>query len=173
MDTLGAQLARVAEKLSAARKHDRFFRHFGADRHGYLLRGRLARGVLEAFEQTCALSLPEDFRRFILELGNGGAGPAYGWDAFEPEGSVYRDLSWRREFDPQKLEDTRDDALAGAIRLFDYGCGQYSHLVVVGRHRGSVWGEDERGNYVASRGGFLQVYEDWLDGVLSDQSLAR
>jgi len=46
----------------------------------------LALPKVEAFEQRHNVRIPEDFRRFVTELGNGGDGPAFhGWPAFDPD----------------------------------------------------------------------------------------
>ena len=31
---------------------------------------------IEAFETKCRVTLPTEYRRFLLEIGNGGAGPS-------------------------------------------------------------------------------------------------
>jgi hypothetical protein len=51
---------------------------FGAASHDYRLNPPLPAAVVEAFEGRHGVSLPEDYRRFITEIGNGGAGPYCG-----------------------------------------------------------------------------------------------
>src|SRR5690348_6488288 len=51
---------------------------FGAGAHQYKLNPPLPVSVVEAFEGTHGISLPEDYRLFLTEIGNGGAGPCYG-----------------------------------------------------------------------------------------------
>jgi hypothetical protein len=53
-------------------------RAFGAAFHQYKLNPPLPLSVVEAFEQRDGVSLPEDYRYFVTETGNGGAGPSYG-----------------------------------------------------------------------------------------------
>jgi hypothetical protein len=53
-------------------------RIFGSGSHQYKLNPPLAVSVIEAFETRCGISLPNDYRLFITEIGNGGAGPYYG-----------------------------------------------------------------------------------------------
>jgi hypothetical protein len=68
----------VIERLAVLSKRDRKRQVFGANGHGYKLNPPLPVSVIEAFEERHRVSLPEDYRRFITEIGNGGAGPSYG-----------------------------------------------------------------------------------------------
>jgi hypothetical protein len=51
---------------------------FGANGHHFTLNAPLVEADVLAFEQQHAIRLPTDYRRFLLEVGNGGAGPYYG-----------------------------------------------------------------------------------------------
>src|SRR5262245_38855326 len=52
----------------------------GTVRLGPVLSSREVSG----FEQQHGIELPDGFRRFVLEIGNGGDGPGYGLRAFDP-----------------------------------------------------------------------------------------
>jgi hypothetical protein len=51
---------------------------FGASGHQYQLNPALSVDQVADFERTWRCRLPEDYRTFLLQLGNGGAGPYYG-----------------------------------------------------------------------------------------------
>ena len=68
----------IVQRLAEAAQRDRNRKVFGALGHHYKLNPTLAVSVIGAFEKLKGLSLPEDYRHFITEIGNGGAGPYYG-----------------------------------------------------------------------------------------------
>jgi hypothetical protein len=51
---------------------------FGAQYHGFVLHPPLPEPQLTAFESQYRVKLPTDYRRFLSEVGNGGAGPHFG-----------------------------------------------------------------------------------------------
>ncbi len=70
----------IREGLARLSEIDRGLTVFGALAHGYQLNPRLPERKARAFEVRQGLCLPPDYRLFLTELGNGGAGPYYGVD---------------------------------------------------------------------------------------------
>src|SRR5690242_2351707 len=68
----------VLRLLGELDRRDRRRRVFGAASHQYKLNPPLPVSVIAAFEERHGVSLPEDYRRFVTEVGNGGVGPYYG-----------------------------------------------------------------------------------------------
>lgn len=68
----------VYNRLHQLAKKDRRRKVFGASVHDYQLNPPLDVEVVEAFEAEHGIRLPDDYRLFITEIGNGGAGPFYG-----------------------------------------------------------------------------------------------
>jgi len=68
----------ILETLAAMKRKDPRCRLFGADFHHYDLNPPLLAGDVEAFEQKHKITLPADYKYFITEVGNGGAGPFVG-----------------------------------------------------------------------------------------------
>jgi hypothetical protein len=68
----------VLERVAILARRDQKRRVFGAIGHDYKLNPPLPVSVIEAFEKRHRVRLPDDYRRFITEIGNGGAGPYYG-----------------------------------------------------------------------------------------------
>jgi hypothetical protein len=70
--------AAILDALQALDRLDRGRSIFGSIGHHYKLNPPLAQTVVKEFEREHKINLPEDYRYFITEIGNGGAGPYYG-----------------------------------------------------------------------------------------------
>jgi hypothetical protein len=68
----------VLQRLADLDRRDPWRKVFGSGSHDYKLNPPLPLSVVEAFEGRHGVSLPEDYRLFMTEIGNGGAGPCYG-----------------------------------------------------------------------------------------------
>jgi hypothetical protein len=151
--------AAVAEQAAADPRHKRF----GAAQHRYELRPPLSEARLLEIEAASGCRLPPDYRDFLLELGDGGAGPYYGLvpldqpaqlaqlpGAFQPPGRDAAPAPWR-----------------GVALLSHLGCGYLAHLVVDdGPHRGEVWldlGSVAPATRIAPH--FLAFYTGWLQAL--------
>jgi hypothetical protein len=69
----GARVRRSLAKLSAASPSV-----FGVESHRFQLERPLSEAKIRAFEEVYSISLPADYRHFLTQVGNGGAGPFYG-----------------------------------------------------------------------------------------------
>jgi hypothetical protein len=79
------QTRRILEKLTQARAADSKLEVFGANSHGYVVHAPASPQAVSDIEERLAIKLPQAYRRFLLEVGNGGdgydgsaAGPFYG-----------------------------------------------------------------------------------------------
>jgi hypothetical protein len=83
------QVERIKIKLNLAKNTDSFFEVFGADSHKYRLDSPIDIKEVETFEKKYNISLPEEYKIFLTQIGNGGyehksqvgnsgAGPNYG-----------------------------------------------------------------------------------------------
>lgn len=147
---------------------------YGACEHRYRLLPRIEEHKVNDFEKKYQLKLPDDYREFIIEHGNGGAGPEFGILPFEPEkmydfrlesedslkpGELFpHRKAWNAEwiasfdFENERPEDSlleqywSTDLIAGSVFLSHYGHGDIYILVVKGYEAGHVW-FDGRANY--------------------------
>lgn len=84
MDKLD-QIERIKSKLVIAKDVDKDLKVFGAESHQYVVGDRISETDIEALEKEYNIVLPEDYKMFLMHIGNGGvsyenaaAGPAYG-----------------------------------------------------------------------------------------------
>jgi uncharacterized protein (TIGR02996 family) len=183
-------LDRIRAKIDRLRAADPDRHLFGArwNNHGhdYQLDATLSECELIDFELRHGLTLPAEYRAFLLRVGNGRVGPHYGLIPLDPTAE-------RPELPkPFGVTPAEADAIAAAVRaaretknwkavpkfrrewsrrgymeLADIGCGNSAVLVVNGPMRGEVWAEGDW--FVPHRDragfpeGFLAWYEKWLD----------
>ena len=69
---------RVRSAIEALRQRDSALEKFGALGHRYYLNPPLTEPEVMRFEERHGIRLPEDYRDFVLNVGDGGAGPYYG-----------------------------------------------------------------------------------------------
>ncbi|MEV4973670.1 HEAT repeat domain-containing protein [Streptomyces scopuliridis] len=180
------RLARIARRLAEAAKRPDALGAFGAESHGYRLNPPLPESRVAAFEAEHGIVLPEGYRRFVTDVGDGGAGPAYGLlsladtydtvsDSFaghlrEPSPFVPDTLYGYDWWDGFWGPDDRPDPLQGTLAIVHHGCTSYTQLVVTGPGRGRLVNVDLNGvpaPYVLEDPDFLAWYERWLDELLA------
>jgi hypothetical protein len=163
------EITELAEMLRRLRAADTGFRVFGSDQHRYQLGPTLSDGELTAFESANRVRLPEDYRRFLAAIGNGGAGPFYG---LAPLGTFGRDLSRPFPFttataalaaaERERLPDRAE--YSGILELCHQGCALYGYLVVNGPTYGTIW--NGREEFYPTGLAFGVWYRRWLERAL-------
>jgi hypothetical protein len=138
--------------------------------------------VIEAFEQRHRIRLPQEYRLFLKEVGNGGKGPPY--YGLLPLGEVPRDYDrlfadvlkhlhkpfplttyWVWEGEPEAKPELHEAINHGNLVLGTDGCAMYWLLIVTGPERGQIWQRADVGiTPCAPRRDFLSWYEYWLEG---------
>lgn len=177
------QLERISEKLQNLRSLDTEMSLFGAENHEYVMERVWTPEEITRFEQKWKITLPEEYRAFLLHIGSGGAGPYYGLE--KPEGGVYAVIgydnelnaisdpfpyveawNWEVDWYDDSKEEEEWEAMdhdyhdpkrsAGLLRISDFGCGISMNLVLNGPCRGEIWTDDR-----ANRSG---IYPDHYFG---------
>jgi Leucine-rich repeat (LRR) protein len=84
------RLNQIHEKLLKLKEQDKEFKIFGSSAyaaidngHHYQLNPTLSEVDLSVFESTNQIELPEEYRAFLNQIANGGAGPYYGLYSLE------------------------------------------------------------------------------------------
>ena len=67
---------------------------FGSSMHKYILNPTVSEATVLEFEAKHAIQLPQDYRCFLMEVGNGGAGPHYGLFKLGETDSGWGHTSW-------------------------------------------------------------------------------
>lgn len=163
--------------LEKAKVTDAALKQFGAQNHKYQWNPPASLKEIEEFEQETGISLPDGYRNFLLQAGNGGAGPFYGLFSLE---QVKGWLSWQVEpgetpylvpgIDPDSLKDLGDrdhDWRRGCIPIESQGDTYFTYLLVAGPDRGRVvYIEYERSwIFFPREPDFLSWYIRWLREV--------
>lgn len=115
-----ADHARLRDKLDWLRALDPRLEVFGAGRHGHVLDPPIPAEELAGFEASIGARLPEDYREFLLHVGNGGAGAFYGLAPLAPWEPEERPIAsgsledaeyfaWFERGDPVRAGDPRRD----------------------------------------------------------------
>jgi len=71
-------ISEIPEKLENLKKIDPEYKAFGAGSFKYEVLPALTEAQVQALESQYGVQLPDEYRRFLLEVGAGGAGPSYG-----------------------------------------------------------------------------------------------
>lgn len=165
------QIERIKAKFDRLKQLDKNFEVFGSEKHKYSFNKPKSEKELAEFEKRNGIKLPEDYKTFLIEIGNGGAGPYYG---LEPIGNgLYADLDYRDKSDTNDLSkpfphtqhwnldfgeitDQNEDEYFeqkdkeyfqnkwanGLLRISNFGCGVSMNLVVNGQEYGNIWVDD-------------------------------
>ncbi|MFI0352397.1 SMI1/KNR4 family protein [Actinomadura sp. 9N407] len=133
-----------------------------------------------AFERRNGIILPESYRSFITEVGDGGAGPENGlwplhrsarWTGREPAygpGYLARPFPYTRRVSAESFEamdDVEDyeDALTGSLIIAEIGCGAFIRLVATGEASGQAWRDTvDQGGALTPGPDFGEWYLRWL-----------
>ena len=165
------RIREIESKIYELKKLDKRYSTFGASRHKYDLNRKLSESQLIEFENKNGIQLPTEYRNFLKQIGNGGAGPYYGIEKLErgkfadldygDRGEI-NDLSkpfkftekWNLNNDRFKdengeirhdLKDTeyfKTDWANGMLRIANFGCGVSINLIVNGDEFGNIWADD-------------------------------
>jgi hypothetical protein len=176
---------RTLAKLARAAADPKLRDSFGASSHRYRLRPPRPERDVEVLEASHGIRLPESYRRFVLEIGDGGAGPGYGLRPLPRADSTSDRLSTPSPFVPGEWygddwwddfsdRDDEPDPLQGTLTVVSHGCAGFTQLVVTGPGRGRLVNVDLDGEpapYVLEDADFHTWYERWLDELLAGCSV--
>lgn len=136
------------------------------------------------YEKKYKIEFPEEYREFLINIGNGGDGPPF-YKINDLVTSIELSQSFAKENNKFLLEEFplnnylvwEDVELAeedmcklerihsGNLIIGEDGCGIYWMLIITGAERGQMWQLTEVGAQpCAPKLSFLDWYEYWLEG---------
>ncbi len=164
----------IKEKLEQLKRLDKRFSTFGSSRHKYELKPTLSEQEIIEIEKENGITISNEYRLILKELGNGGAGCGYGLESLTLKnitppyiGTEQLLRNWK---DPKTidLDMVNLDEISGYIKLFDYGCGMETCLIVNGEEKEDLIFFDCDGRFEKIENkSLLEIYESWLDESLA------
>ena len=183
---------RILKLLEQAKAKDPNFERFGAHSHQYKLSAPAGEEMIQEFEKQQGIRLPEEYRDFLMLVGNGGAGPYYGLYGLKTQEKELGDSHGLRLYRvqekpviyPKMSEEDWDKAAdlegrrkgekvhpyAGVLPIGSQGCTLMTGLMLSGPYRGQIvyYDEDYCGKpFFVREKGFLSWYERWLREVIA------
>lgn len=183
---------RILKLLEQAKAKDSDLVRFGADSHQYKLSPPASEETIQTFEEQEGIRLPEEYRDFLLFVGNGGAGPYYGLYGVKIQEKKFRgshasrlyrvqeepviypkmsDEDWNRVADLEgRRKGEEVEPYVGVLPIGSQGCTLMTGIMLAGPYRGQVvyYDEDFCGPpFFVREKGFLAWYERWLREVIA------
>ena len=156
----------VQQVLTRLRATDPAMKRFGADAHGYRLNPPLTEPEAVAVERWLGVTLPAEYRAFVTQVGDGGAGPGYGVHSLCDQMVAAQSAGKKARRRSERFLEPPDPARPfgrpmtvaeagrlggfpthGLIALCETGCGGAYCLVTAGFEPGWVWSHDNGGFY--------------------------
>lgn len=136
----------------------------------------LSEEAIITFEKNCKIQLPQSFRLFLKDIGNGCPSMIDGFCLNCLDDVKKQDLShpfaleeawiWEDDDRPSNIvnQEVETKVYQGEIELINIGDSMSYNLIVTGKCRGEVWNFTEVGvQPCCERQDFLGWFELWLD----------
>lgn len=194
------QAKRIRKKLQLAVEADKYLEVSGAKKHQYILNEPVSIEIVEQFEKEHAVLLPECYKTFVTQVGNGGisffssgAGPFFGIYPFQYNHNELEYLSEHYDFRkpcplyPEMTEeewemlidksegDSNYSCMDGLISIGGQGDTFVHCLVINGTYKGKVvyTSLDAHKPFFTYEDNFLDWYERWLDEIISGKLIEK
>lgn len=167
-------------QLNQARLVDKDLKEFGANKHKYFWNSPASLEEVEQFEKKIGVSLPEEYRNFIIKAGNGGAGPFYGLFSLK---EIEYWLTWDIEPDKlpiispkytnKNLDMENENWKRGCIPIGSEGDTYFTCIMVTGENRGRIVYIEYEGSwfFFPEEQNFLYWYKRWLREICNKYNI--
>lgn len=165
------RLEQIELKILELKKLDKKYAIFGANTHKYIFNCKKSESELIRYEESNGIKLPIEYRNFLKQIGNGGAGPYYGIEKIENgkfadldsgangekidlskpfkfnkkwnfNNNPFKDENGEIRYDLRDIEYFKPDWANGLLRIANFGCGVSINLIVNGDEYGNIWVDD-------------------------------
>lgn len=184
------KVLQLKKKLNQLAILDATFEVFGSESHQYHLNPCSQDADIQIFEAKHNITLPSEYRQFLLEVGNGGAGPGYGLYSIPGLSSASAiaatpyQVNYEILSQPFMLTEAWNDLdliikntagmvinndayldnkfIQGTLTMANYGCGMYALLVITGEQQGKIWIDDRTNDsgIYPASGNFCHYFHD-------------
>ncbi|PWJ37869.1 SMI1/KNR4 family protein [Sediminitomix flava] len=138
-------------RLDRLREIDSSNSLFGSKRWKYGFK-TISETEIQNFEKVNSISIPKEFRSFILEIGFGTA---------ENYGAPFNgELTFCND------DDDEFPISEGSIIIAEHGCGIASYLIVKGDYYGQVWVMLGDCSTKLESKDYFEWYSNWLDSAI-------
>lgn len=173
----------VKRKIAELSGFDKTRQAFGARSHRYQFGPQLSDENIQSWEIQSGVRLPDVLRRFLVECGDGGAGPYYGmkplkhFHLYNPQ-APFLDAEHLRalakdRYDPSDEDcdyyyehetywDVPDEHYGGLVSIIEYGCGEEICCVINGEKTGHMVLKTMEGG-LEEFGPLQAAFHRWLD----------
>lgn len=174
------QIQRIKDKLHLAKCFDKDFKQYKAEEHKYLMNDCLNDSDLNNFEQQYNIKLPDQYKKFITNIGNGGCGPFGGLYPLQKfsfivkpqivaSDSIVFQKKWKEAYKNGGIN-CLDILMRGFIPIGNQQGGNiFTLLCINGEYINKVFYFDwdrELPFFMCFENSFLDWYERWLDEVI-------
>ncbi len=87
----------IRMNLHKLRESSKSNKVFGSEKHRFCLHPTLSEGTIREFENNHRITLPSEYRSFLIHIGNGGAGPGYGLFKFGEMDDGFDEKPWNED----------------------------------------------------------------------------
>ena len=96
-ERMQADFASICDGLRLLRDSAMPLKVFGSEAHGFRTYPTLSEEQVREFESRHRVTLPQEYRGFLIHVGNGGAGPSYGLFKLGEMDDGFEEKSWAED----------------------------------------------------------------------------
>ncbi|OCQ22717.1 hypothetical protein A7985_01805 [Pseudoalteromonas luteoviolacea] len=158
----------IRMRIEELKQLDRYYTVLGSSGHEYKFGEQISAYSLRQYEEKMGFELPEQVFTLYQELGNGGAGPDFGFFKLQTLALYHPQLPWPGSDCFKHPTRPFTDIQAGMIGVLELYYAHMGCVITTGTHVGQLVEYcDEQEFLFESQGDLIDFYHRWLDKHLS------